>query len=169
MSKLGRKVLVPPIPREAETDLKKIPDLCLWNQYHVQDERIENLVVELKRPTKKLGKKELDQIEGYAFAVGNDPQFPKENTVWNFILLGSDFDDHVIQKLKDRKDGAGNYYNSDDGSISISVHRWSKIIQEGKLRLSFLRDKLDFTLEESKQALDYLHSAYASLFELKEQ
>jgi len=167
LSKLGRTELVPTIPNEAETHLNKIPDLCLWNQYPVQDERIENLVIELKRPTHKLKKKDLDQIKGYAFAVSNDPIFPKENTKWNFILLGREYDDYVVQELKDKKSGAGNYYNSDDGTISISVFRWSKIIQENKLRFNFLKDKLDFSLENSDQALDYLNETYATLFDIK--
>ena len=162
---LGRDDLVPSVPDEAAADLTKVPDLCLWKQFPIQDERIENLVVELKRPTKKLGKTELDQIEIYAFAVADDPLFFKENTKWNFILIGRDFDKYVINKLKDRKDGIGNLYNSDDGSLSISVYRWSNIIQDNKLRFNFLKEKLSYFLEDSKQALDYLHTTYADLFE----
>ena len=165
LSHLERDDLIPSIPDEAANDLNKIPDLCLWNQFPIQDEWIENLVIELKRPVKKLGKKELDQIECYAFAIADDPLFHKENTKWNFILVGQDFDKYVINKLKDRKDGAGNFYNSDDGSVSISVYRWSKIIQENKLRFNFLKKNLNHFLEDSKQALEYLHTTYADLFE----
>ena len=164
---LEREDLIPSIPDDASTDLSKIPDLCLWNQFPVQEELIENLVVELKRPTKKLGKKELDQIKGYAFAIADDPLFARENTKWNFILIGRDFDSYVINELKDRKDGTGNFYNSGDGSVSISVYRWNKIIQENKLRFNFLKEKLNYFLEDSKQALEYLHSTYADLFEQK--
>jgi hypothetical protein len=162
---LKRDDLIPSIPSEATTDLSKIPDLCLWQQYPVQEERIENLVIELKRPNKVLGKTELDQIKNYAYAVTDDPLFDKTNTKWNFILLGRDFNNFVINELSDRKDGAGNLYNSNDGSVSISVYKWSKVIQENKLRFNFLKERLSYFLEDSKQALDYLHTAYADLFE----
>ena len=164
---LEREDLIPSIPSEASTDLSKIPDLCLWQQYPVQGERIENLVIELKRPNKVLGKTELDQIKNYAYAVTDDSLFDKANTKWNFILLGRDFNNFVINELNDRKDGTGNFYNSSDGSISISVHKWSKVIQDNKLRFNFLKERLNYFLEDSKQALDYLHTTYADLFEQK--
>ncbi|MDR1700920.1 MAG: ATP-binding protein, partial [Lachnoclostridium sp.] len=154
---LDREDLVPDIPVDAASDVTLIPDLCLWKQYPIHGERIENLVIELKRPTKTLGKKELDQIEGYAYAIADDTLFPKENTKWNFLLLGMDFDKYVERKLHDKKNGDGNYYNSDDGHISISVYKWNKIIQENKLRFDFLKSKLDYTMTESDQALEYLH------------
>jgi hypothetical protein len=166
---LGRKDLIPSIPSKAATDLSKIPDLCLWQQYPVQDERIENLVIELKRPNKMLGKTELDQIKNYAYAVTDDPLFDKSNTKWNFILLGRDFNSYVINELNDRKDGSGNFYNSSDDSVSISVYKWSKIIQENKLRFNFLKEKLNYFLEDSKPALDYLQTTYADLFENKKK
>lgn len=161
---LDRDELAPTIPSDATNDVNLIPDLCLWKQYPVHGERLENLVIELKRPTKVLGKKELDQIESYAYAIADDALFPKENTKWNFLLLGMNFDKYVERKLKDKKNGDGNYYNSDDGHISISVIRWNKIIQENKLRFDFLKSKLDYSLTESEQALDYLHTKYAEFF-----
>jgi hypothetical protein len=165
ISYLERNELSPPIPDDAASDVNLIPDICLWQQYPVRGERIENLVIELKRPTHTLGKKELDQIKGYAFAVAEDKRFPKENTQWNFVLIGQDFNNYVKQELQDRKNGSGNFYNSSDGSIAISVLRWNSIIQENKLRLDFLRDKLSFSLEDSQPSIDYLHKTYADLFE----
>jgi len=161
---LDRDELAPNISVDAANDVTLIPDLCLWKQYPIHGERIENLVIELKRPIKILGKKELDQIEGYAYAIADDALFPKENTKWNFLLLGMDFDKYVERKLQDKKDGDGNYYNSDDGHISISVCKWNKIIQENKLRFDFLKNKLDYTMTESDQALEYLHTKYKALF-----
>lgn len=161
---LEREELTPEIPQHAANDVTLIPDLCLWKQYPTQGERIENLIVELKRPTKVLGQKELAQIKNYAYAIADDPLFPKENTKWNFLLLGMDFDNYVNRELQDKKAGDGNYYNSDDGHISISVHKWNKIIQENKLRFDFLKTKLEYTLDESEEALQYLHTKYAELF-----
>ena len=163
---LGRTELTPEIPQEAAANLDLIPDLCLYKQYILQNEKYENLVIELKRPTKILTKKELDQIEGYAFAVSQDARFPKESTKWNFILLGCDFDAYVQMKLQDQKSGKGNFYNS--GNVSISVQRWNTIIQQNKIKFSWLNDRLKYTMEDNEQALDYLHKKYTSLFSQKE-
>ncbi|MEA5096478.1 MAG: ATP-binding protein [Sedimentibacter saalensis] len=161
---LEREELTPEIPYESANDVTLIPDLCLWRQYPIQEERIENLIIEIKRPTKILGQNELAQIKKYAYAIADDPLFPKENTKWNFLLLGMDFDKYVTRELQDKKTGEGNYYNSEDGHISISVFRWNKIIQDNKLRFDFLKNKLEYTLNESEQALQYLHNKYAELF-----
>lgn len=65
--------------------------------------------------------------------------FDKASTRWHFVLLGQDFDKYVENRLKNRTDGEGNLYNSEDGSISISVLKWSSVIQENKFKYEFLR------------------------------
>jgi len=161
---LGRSELIPQIPQEAAVNLDIIPDICLWNQYPIQDEKYENLVIELKRPTKTLTKVEIDQIENYAFAIAADDRFPKENTKWSFILLGKDFDKYVTTRLQDKKNGDGNLYNSDDGQISISIYKWNKVIHDNKLRHQFLKDRLKYQIDENEKSLEYLRTKYASIF-----
>lgn len=162
---LEREDLIPEIPPEAAEDLTRIPDICLFQQICPGYEQYEHLVIELKRPTLVLGKKELDQIEDYAMTVAENPKFDKTSTKWHFILLGQDFDKFVVNRLKNRTQGVGNFYNSDDGSVSISVLRWSSVIQENKFRLEFLRTKLNHQLDDDPDfASDYLRTKHAELF-----
>ena len=68
-------------------------------------------------------------------------------------------------KLKNKTDGDGNLYNSEDGSISISVLKWSSIIQENKFKYEFLRNKLNYQLSSDPNfAMDYLLTKHAELF-----
>lgn len=162
---LGRNDLIPAIPPEATEDLTRIPDICLFQQICPGYEQYEHLVIELMRPTLALGKEELDQIEDYAMTVTDNPTFDKAVTKWHFILLGQDFKKYVVNKLKNRTQGAGNYYNSEDGSVSISVLKWSSVIQENKFKLEFLRKKLNHQLDDNPNfASDYLLARHAELF-----
>lgn len=167
---LGRNDLIPAIPPEATEDLTRIPDICLFQQICPGYEQYEHLVIELKRPTLTLKKEELDQIEDYAMTVADNPTFDKTVTKWHFILLGQDFNQYVINKLKNKTQGVGNFYNSEDGSISISVLKWSSIIQENKFKLEFLRTKLNHQLDDDPDfASDYLLTRHAELFPQEEK
>lgn len=170
ISCLGRNELIPDIPPEATEDLTRIPDICLYNQVCNGYEQYEHLVVELKRPTLTLTKKEIDQIEDYALTVANNPMFDKATTKWKFILLGQDFDPYVISRLQNRTQGGGNLYNSDDGRIEISVLKWSSVIQDNKFKYEFLRKKLNYTLSDNPDfAMDYLMEKHAELFPKKQE
>ncbi len=162
---LGRDDLIPDIPPEASEDLTRIPDICLFRQVCPSYENYEHLVIELKRPTLTLTKKELDQIEDYAMKVTENPLFDKATTKWRFILLGKDFDSYVINRLKNRTQGDGNLYNSEDGSVAISVLKWSSIIQDNKFKYQFLKEKLNHQLNDDPNfASDYLRTKHAELF-----
>lgn len=165
---LGRDELIPNIPPEAVEDLTRIPDICLFEQTCPAYEKFEHLVIELKRPTLTLTLKELDQIRDYALTVAKNPLFDKSRTKWHFILLGQDFDDSVTAILENEIIGEGNYYNA--GNISISVLKWSSIIQDNKLKYEFLRAKLNHQLsEDPNYATDYLLTKHTELFPVKKE
>lgn len=167
---LGRDELIPDIPPEATEDLTRIPDICLFRQICPSYEQYEHLVIELKRPTLTLTKKELDQIEDYAMKVTENPLFDKATTKWKFILLGKDFDAYVVNRLRNRTQGEGNLYNSEDGSVSISVLKWATVIQDNKFKYEFLRKKLNHQLSDDPNfATDYLRTKHAELFPVAEK
>lgn len=168
IQKLGREDLIPEIPPEAIEDLTRIPDICLFEQYCRGYESYEHLVIELKRPTLTLTLKELDQIRDYAFTVAKNDLFDKATTKWHFVLLGQSFDDDVTEALKNEIVGEGNYYNA--GNISISVYKWSKIIQDNKLKYEFLKNKLNHQFSEDPNlATDYLIEKHSELFAKKQK
>ena len=101
--------------------------------------------------------------------VSENPLFDKATTKWKFILLGKDFDSYVANRLKNRTQGEGNLYNSEDGSVAISVLKWSTIIQENRFKYEFLRKKLNHQISEDPNfATDYLLTKHAELFPSKD-
>ena len=168
ISKLGREDLIPQIPSEAVEDLTRIPDLCLFEQVCHGYESFEHLVIELKRPTLTLTMREVDQIRDYALTVAKNDLFDKATTKWHFILLGQSFNDDVTEALKNNVVGDGNYYNA--GNISISVLKWSKVIQDNKLKYEFLRGKLNHEISDDPDfAMDYLMKKHCELFSKNKQ
>ena len=70
-----------------------IVDLMLSRQMpRNRADELEHLVVELKAPKVDIGKKEIDQIESYAFAVAEDARFRSINTKWDFWIISGDYD-----------------------------------------------------------------------------
>lgn|GEM_PF-832952 len=163
---LGREDLISDLPSEETESLTRIPDICLFQQSCIGYETFEHLVVELKRPTLTLTKKELDQIEDYAITVAKNSLFDKATTKWHFVLLGKDFNDDVCEKLKNQTVGVGNFYNA--GNVSISVLQWSSIIQDNKFKYEFLRKKLNYQLSNDPDiAVDYFLKKHSELFQTK--
>ena len=56
------------------------------------NQTIENIIVELKRPNVKLGELELSQIKTYMRLILSEPQFNSTKAHWTFILVGNQLD-----------------------------------------------------------------------------
>jgi hypothetical protein len=59
----------------------------------------EFLLIELKRPSLTVGRKELDQLEDYVTTILTQPDFINTATTWNFYLVTSEYDDVVKQRI----------------------------------------------------------------------
>jgi len=80
--------------------LDNITDLFFLNEKILDNEDKEIMVVELKSPRCAIGKKELQQIDDYAFTVESFPGLPKENIRYKFILISSRLNAYAKSKLK---------------------------------------------------------------------
>ena len=113
-----------------------------------------NIIVELKRASKVLGKKEYDQIEGYMEQIQTQSLCNGNNQYWEFYLIGKDYNQHIEGKIETAKSYGeskrGLCHNSNDGRFKIYVRKWSDILEvEWKSKMKYLKDKLEI---RSKQA-----------------
>lgn len=138
-----------------------IVDLMLSRQLPTnRANELEHLVVELKAPKVTIGKREIDQIESYAFAVADDQRFRSINTKWDFWIISNDYDTYAKRKLEnDNLEKGILYKTSKDLNITIWLKTWSQLIAENKHRLEFLREKLNYNVDKDK-ALNHLKSTY---------
>ena len=132
----------------------------------VENDRIHNLVIELKRPSVLLGEKEVSQIKKYQRTIFSDDRFNGENTHWDFILVGNKFNtSKFIEGEIDTNKGHG---EKDKGLIfsnencKIYVRKWSDVFADIECRHKFLEDEL-------KTERDLLAADYASADEAVER
>jgi hypothetical protein len=109
--------------------------------------RVRRLIVELKRASLVLHRRERDQIESYAQAVVGHPKFQGEVVQWNFWLLGTKIGDDIAPSLTKKGEPVGQFQEVelDNGSTyRIWVRTWSDVIRAAKYALDFFKDELDY-------------------------
>ncbi|MEM1112905.1 MAG: ATP-binding protein [Pseudomonadota bacterium] len=143
-----------------------IVDLMLSKQMpRNHPNELEHLVVELKAPRVKIGKKEIDQIESYAYAVAEDERFRSINTRWDFWIISSDHDKYAKRKLQNDAHEDGVIIRiTEDINITVWIKTWSELISENKHRLKFLRDKLNYNVDK-ENAVKHLKATYSEYIE----
>jgi hypothetical protein len=155
---IGREDFEEVINSEDNTELRTIPDVCLWQQFSMGSLGKENLIIELKKPDKDAGFIEKSQIESYATKVSNDPRFPKVKTKWKFLLITKNIKSEIEPLLnqKNRK-----YSHVSEGeNFDVYILPWGHILSEARTRHEFIRDKLNLNLQDNEQGLDYLKTKY---------
>lgn len=123
------------------------------------DER-EHLVVELKRPSVKVGADEITQVKKYAFTVADDERFRHLKTRWSFWVLSNDLDAFARVETRQKGKARGQVFQSEDGSIEVWVKTWAEVLAECKSRMKFVQEHLQANVDK-ESSLTYLKKTYA--------
>lgn len=151
-------------PVLVEDGSRGILDLMLARRVPAaRDEDLDYLVVELKRPTVKIGSDEIAQVKKYAAAVAGDSRFYALNTRWTFWVISNDMDN--IAKMDSNQKGAprGRISETTDPNMTIWIKTWSEVLQENKHRLSLFQKHLDFRVNHD-DAVDFLRARHKELW-----
>lgn len=141
---------------EITTKSRKEVDLFISRSSEISEVRHENLIIEIKRPSIVLGKKEYDQIDDYARTIAKEPSLNGENMHWEYYLIGDDYDDTIKSYIRN----ASNHGEKHKGltmydpelRFKIYVRKWSDIIRvENAHRLKYLKDKLQIKLKDNHE------------------
>lgn len=122
------------------------------------DER-EHLIVELKRPSVKVGPDEITQVEKYAYTVAQDERFRHLRTRWSFWLISNDLDQFAQVKTRQKDKPRGQVFQSEDGNIQVWVKSWAEILGECKSRMRFVQEHLQANVDR-ETSLKYLKRTY---------
>jgi hypothetical protein len=138
---------------EVKTKSRKELDLFLTKSEQTSGE-LRNIIIEIKRPSVKLGKKELDQIKSYMETILKEASCNGSKIIWVFYLIGCDYDDYIKGEINTNK-GWGEksnglaFYN-EERDAKLYVKKWSDIINvEQKSRYKYLQDKLNVELKKT--------------------
>lgn len=124
---------------------------------------VEHLVIELKRPSKKVDQEVFTQIQNYALTVANDERFRGLNTRWTFWALSNELDDFVDAQARMTGRPRGVIGQWEDRGITIWAKTWSEVINEARARLDFFKRKLEYEID-SDAALAVLRRTHGSYF-----
>lgn len=144
--------------RDADGRIRRI-DFMFGRSLELNRNRREHLVVEIKRPTVELRRKELSQVEDYARAVAADRQFDTDSTDWDFFLVSNDMDDYVADRSRQPGKPPGLAFELRSGNARVWVKRWNTIIAEARHRLKFVKEHLEYD-PGSDEAVNYLQENY---------
>ena len=158
LKELGRENFEEVVKSEDNSELKTIPDVCLWQQYSLGSLGKENLVIELKKPTVDAGFKEASQIQGYASKISNDNRFPKKDTKWKCILITRNIKDELEPQLRQKGRKYGHLIEGEN--FDVFILSWGTIINEAKKRHEYIRDKLNLSIKNNEEGLNYLKDKY---------
>lgn len=117
----------------------------------------EHIIVELKHPNVKLGKKELSQVENYLRAIATAKELNSSKAIWRFYMVSNDFAIHQgehTEYLKDKMESLKTW--GDESLVLIQENMkyrayaktWSEVFEDFELKHDFLLEKLK--LERSK-------------------
>lgn len=137
-----------------------IPDLMLSRKFKRDRRTVEHLILELKRPSLKLGSDEITQIKNYAYTVSDDERFSKTDVSWRFVLLGNSLDTFAQKEIN--SDGRPFGCIHAQGNLSVWVQEWGHVLHEAEQRYEFFREKLNVEASHA-DGLAYLKQHYDDL------
>jgi Histidine kinase-, DNA gyrase B-, and HSP90-like ATPase len=119
----------------------------------------EYLLIELKKPSITIGRKETDQVEDYVNAILAQPDFINTSTQWNFYLVTSEYDDATRQRITQENRPIGLLI--DKPNHKVWVKSWAELIRDCEARLKFVQDKLmiEVSTEEIQERIARLKAS----------
>jgi hypothetical protein len=155
--------------REEDPSPVKLPDgttgridLMLHKVVQPRAGEYDYLVVELKRPKKKIDAEVLTQIQNYAIAVAGDERFRDVPATWKFLAVSNDLDEFAKRQTAQRERPKGLVFDDAEHKITVWARGWAEIINSARARLSFINQQLAYeaTQGSAKEYLKKTHAKY---------
>jgi hypothetical protein len=115
---------------------------------HADRQHREFLLIELKRPSLIVGRKEIDQLEDYVTALVSQPDFVNTSTFWNFYLVTSEYNDIVRERITQKDRPIGLFL--DKPNHRVWVKTWAELIRDCESRLDFIQEKLQVNVSNEE-------------------
>lgn len=135
-------------------------DLSLCRVIKPRTGEMDYLVVELKRPSKKIDAGVITQIKEYAMAVAGDERFGGIPARWKFVAVSNELNDYAKQDSNQSGQPRGLVWTSANGAITVWVREWAEVINTARSRLDFVNESLCYEASRDS-ARDYLTKAHA--------
>ncbi|MEO6232675.1 MAG: hypothetical protein ABJB11_15100 [Ferruginibacter sp.] len=157
---LGRSEFQEILDESDNHELNDIPDICLFKQFpRGKAGHFENLVVELKRPSKRSGITELDQVKRYAQAISSDGRFDIKRCEWTVVLLVTEMDKSLEFEYEQEGKPIGEIIKKKN--LTVVVKKWIDVISDAEARYQYLKEKLNYSISHDEEGVNLLKRRYA--------
>lgn len=159
LAKLGKREDDPAPVKLSDGKTGRV-DLMLHKVVQPRAGEYDYLIVELKRPSKKIDDEVLTQIKKYARAVATDERFQGVPARWTFVAISNELDDFAKGEANQRDWPKGKV--SDDAKLNITVwvRTWAEVINDARARLRFVNKQLAYEADRDS-AKTYLKKTHA--------
>jgi len=117
------------------------------------------LVVELKRPSKKIDDEVITQVKKYASAVASDERFNGVPARWKFVAISNEMNDFAKNDANQLGKPKNQVWISPDGNVTVWVREWAEVINTARARLDFINKSLEFEADRESSS-KRLHDVY---------
>ncbi len=104
----------------------------------------ENIIVELKRPSVIIGKKQFSQIEDYLGYIINEDRFNSQLRNWKFYLVGKSVDDYIKGLYENQKNKGKKFLVQSIKNYEIFALTWDDLFKIFENRHKQLINRLEF-------------------------
>lgn len=121
---------------------------------------VNSIIVELKHPKIRLGKKQYDQVKEYMQVILSADEFNASNMSWEFYLIGNKFDDtnYIKNEIENSRGHGERFLAYKLPNYKIYVKTWSEVLVDVEIRHQRLLEQLeiqrDITIKEGSTASD---------------
>lgn len=157
---LGRLDFQEVLDESDNQELNDIPDICLFKQFpRGKAGHFENLVIELKRPSKRSGITELDQVKRYAQAISSDGRFDFKRSEWTVVLLVTEMDKSLEFEYEQEGKPIGEIIKKKN--LTVVIKKWIDVITDAEARYQYLKEKLNYSISHDEEGVNLLKKRYA--------
>jgi len=104
----------------------------------------ENIIVELKRPSVTIGKKQFSQIEDYLGYIINEDRFNSQLRNWKFYLVGKSVDEYIKGLYENQKNKGKKFLVQSIKNYEIFALTWDDLFKIFDNRHKQLINRLEF-------------------------
>lgn len=140
-------------------DWKRRPDIFMCRKRNIPDSQDgeyqieENIMVELKRPSVKIGKDQFRQIDDYLDFIMKEDQFNSQTRRWKFYVISNQVDDYIEKQYEAFKDKGKKFLVHQAGRYEIYALTWDDLFRTFEIKHNYLLEKLEFDKNAIQQEL----------------
>lgn len=120
--------------------------------------KIQNLILELKRPSVNVGVEQYRQLEDYRNIIRSNPTFKSGLREWHFYIIGVEIEPEIVDKREAHKSLNRQFLVDNEGDYYIYAISWQELFDAFEIRHDYLLDELKIdkakVLEKIKSEID---------------